>query len=94
MIVMYFFMLHTQTCQVSNPNLEIVQSLEVLKDLFIQTQSNITSILPLDLKDSVYIVSVVSNLLARNIHRNGRIQDTFVSNFSVVLNRLYVPDFC
>eukprot|EP00731_Ephydatia_muelleri_P017053 Em0010g151a len=74
--------------QVSIPNLDMAQSLEVLKDLFVQTQLNITSLLPLDLKDSAYIISVVSNLFVKNIHQHGSIEDTFII-LDVVNNLLH-----
>ncbi|KAL5469316.1 hypothetical protein EMCRGX_G030564 [Ephydatia muelleri] len=57
-----------------------------MEDLFIQTQVNITSTLPLDLRESAHITSVVSNLLVRNIHQNGSLEDTFI--FLDVVNNL------
>ena len=79
---------YSQTCQVLLTNVDMAQSLEVLKYLFIQTQPDTTSTLPLDLRDSAYITTAISNLFVRNLHQNGSIQDTFVSHFSVDFNRL------
>ena len=59
------------------------QALDIVDSLFLETQPKLISMLPLDLNDSVYILSMVLTLLNTNLQQNGGTDelDTMVSCF-------------
>ena len=68
--------------QVSRPNLDIIDGLVIVKNLSIEIQPNSSeSKLPLDLRDSVKILSTVVNVLNNNLQlgTNTSVQNTVVS---------------
>ena len=72
--------------QVLDSNLKIPQGLYVIAFLYNYTQPQAVSILPLDLKNSVIIISTILNLLTTSLQQ-GRItdvKDTVVMSFSNV----------
>ena len=73
--------------QISSTSLDIAQALGTVNSLFFETQPQPISILPLDLKGSVYILSTMLTLLNTNLQQGGGtdVLNTTVSFFHVLL---------
>ena len=67
--------------QTSSPSLDSAKAFDIVNVLFIETQPNPISILPLDLRDSIYILSTVVTLLNTSLQQGGGIDvlNTMVS---------------
>lgn len=57
--------------QISSPSLNIAQALGIVNSLFHETQLQTISMLPLDLRDSVYILFTVLTFLNTNLQQGG-----------------------
>ena len=73
--------------QISSPSLNIAQALGIVNSLILETQPQTISMLPLDLRDSVYILFTVLTLLNTNLQQGGGtdVLNTMVSSFYVQL---------
>ena len=71
--------------QISSTSVDIAQALGTVNLLFFETQPKPISILPLDLKGSVYILSTMLTLLNTNLQQGGstEVLNTTVSFFPV-----------
>ena len=69
--------------QISSPSLNIAQALGIVNSLILETQPQTISMLPLDLRDSVYILFTVLTLLNTNLQQGGGtdVLNTMVSSF-------------
>ena len=77
--------------QISSPSLDSVQAFGIVNSLFLETQPIPISILPLDLRDSVNILSTMLTLLNTNLQQGGGtdVLNTMVSSIYTYV-QLYV----
>ena len=85
--------MHSQY-QISSPSLTIAQALGIVNSLFLETGPKHISIRPLDLRDSVNILSTILTLLNTNLQQGGGtdVLNTMVSSFYMYV-QLYVIMF-
>eukprot|EP00731_Ephydatia_muelleri_P028374 Em0020g18a len=71
--------------EISSPSLNIAQALGIVNSLFHETQLQTISMLPLDLRDSVYILFTVLTFLNTNLQQGG---GTDVLNTIIILDTI------